>query len=169
MALDGADTARWYLVQCKARQCGRAYDNLCNQSFDCYRPVREVETIKSGKRVRAAEPLFAGYVFIRLTRLQHNWHSIRSTRGVLRLVSFADDPVPVADQIVDEIKRRLAGHSAQPLYKEGALVTVKDGPFKDLEAIFSKADGDERAIILLTLLQRQHKLAVPVSMISPSG
>ncbi|MEH6388820.1 MAG: transcription/translation regulatory transformer protein RfaH [Pseudomonas profundi] len=160
---------QWYVVQCKARQEARAEDNLRNQHIPCYRPVRTVEAIRHGKRVLIEEALFPGYVFVHLCRLTDSWHTIRSTRGVLRLVAFADTPVPVASGLIDQIKQRLAATTDHPLFEPGSPVTLTEGPFKDLDAIFSKADGEERVIILLNVLQRQQTLSVPLKSIRPAG
>lgn len=154
--------AQWYLVQCKPRQEARAEQNLRNQYFSCYYPQHSVEKIRHGKRVVIQQPLFPGYLFINLCKLNDNWHSIRSTRGVLRLVTFANEPLPVDDRIISDLQARLAGIGNKPLFQEGAPVTIMNGPFKDLDAIFCKADGEERAIILLSVLHRQHRIKVPL-------
>ena len=115
------------------------------------------------------EPLFPGYLFINLCKLNDNWHSIRSTRGVLRMVTFANQPMPVPDDVIDKLQARLSSISDQPLYKEGAPVTLIEGPFKDLNAVFCKADGEERAIILLNVLNRQQRLKVPLRAIAKAN
>ena len=158
--------AQWYLIQCKPRQEARAEENLRNQHFSCYCPQHAVEKIRHGKRVVIQQPLFPGYVFINLCKLSDSWHSIRSTRGVLRLVTFANEPLPVADEIIEELQGRLASIDGQPLFKEGAPVTLTEGPFKDLNAIFCKADGEERAIILLNMLSRQQHLRIPLQALT---
>jgi transcriptional antiterminator RfaH len=160
-----ASAAEWYVVQCKSRQEERAEDNLRNQHFACYRPVQQVEAVRHGKRVTVDEPLFPGYLFVHLSRITDNWSSIRSTRGVLRLVSFGDMPVPVPAGVVNEIKRRLGGVVSRPLFEPGSRVVVTDGPFKDLSGIFSRASGEERAIVFLNMLQRQQALTFPVRML----
>ena len=39
----------------------------------------------------------------------------------------------------------------------GDLVTINKGPFKEVEALFSHFDGDERAILLLNILEKTVK------------
>lgn len=167
--MDTSRAAQWYLIQCKPRQEARAEQNLRNQTFPCYCPQHAVEKIRHGKRVVMQEPLFPGYLFINLCKLNDNWHSIRSTRGVLRMVTFANQPMPVPDDVIDKLQARLSSISDQPLYKEGAPVTLIEGPFKDLNAVFCKADGEERAIILLNVLNRQQRLKVPLRAIAKAN
>jgi len=161
--------AQWYLVQCKPRQEVRAEQNLRSQYFSCYCPLYSVEKIRNGKRIFVQQPLFTSYLFINLCKLNDNWHSIRSTRGVLRLVTFADEPLAVGDHIISDLQARLASLGSKPLFREGAPVTIIDGPFKDLDAVFCKADGQERAIILLTMLHRQQQIKVPLQALKASG
>lgn len=115
------------------------------------------------------QPLFPGYLFINLCKHSDNWHAIRSTRGVLRLVTFANEPLPVADDIIDDIQTRLSKVADQPLFKAGMPVAITEGPFKDLNAVFCKADGEERAIILLDLLNRQQHLRVPLRALAATN
>ncbi|WP_231702187.1 transcription/translation regulatory transformer protein RfaH [Halopseudomonas litoralis] len=157
--------AQWYLIQCKPRQEARAEENLRNQHFPCYCPFHTIEKIQHGRRVVTKQPLFPGYLFINLCKLTDNWHSIRSTRGVLRMVTFAGEPLAVADEIIENLRTRLASTDSKPLFEEGGKVTVTEGPFKDLDAVFCKTDGNERAIILLTMLHREHQVRVPLSQL----
>ncbi|SFM70744.1 transcription termination/antitermination protein NusG [Halopseudomonas yangmingensis] len=57
---------------------------------------------------------------------------------------------------------------ASELFTPGSKVRLIDGPFKDLEAVFSKTDGEERAIILLNILQREQRLKVPLTALASS-
>lgn len=155
-------TAQWYLIQCKPRQEDRAEQNLRTQKFSCYCPQHMVEKIHRGKKAVTKQPLFPGYLFVNLCKLSDNWHAIRSTRGVLRLVTFANEPLPVADDIIEGIQLRLSKVANQPLFREGMAVAITEGPFKDLNAVFCRPDGEERAIILLNLLNRQQHLRVPL-------
>lgn len=161
--------ARWYLVQCKSRQEDRAEENLRNQHFSCYCPRHLVEKMRYGKRTVIQQPLFPGYLFINLCRINDNWDSIRSTRGVLRMVTFAGQPLPVPDEIINELRARLAIAEGRPLFREGQPVTFTEEPFRGLDAVFCKADGEERAIVLLSLLHRQQELKVPLKALKASN
>ena len=163
------NTARWYLVQCKPRQELRAVENLRNQFYPCYCPQHSAEKIRHGKKTVIQQPLFPGYIFINLCKLTDNWHSIRSTRGVLRLVTFANEPLAVPDEIIDALQARLSSADQQPMFTEGTPVTITAGPFKDLDAIFCKPDGEERAIILLNLLHQQQRIKIPLYALKSSG
>ncbi len=157
--------ARWYLIQTKPRQEARAEEHLQRQCFECYRPLKTAEK-KRGSRAVAEEELFPGYLFIRMDQTHDNWYPIRSTRGVARIVTFGGLPVPVQDVLIDQIRERLLAPPPKLEFQQGEAVRITAGGFSDVEAIFLTADGDERAIILLNLLQREQKVTLPVSSLA---
>lgn len=164
MAILGSNP-RWYLIQTKPRQEARAEENLRRQSFDCYRPQKQ----RGPSDGKAEEPLFPGYLFIRLDRQLDNWYPIRSTRGVARVVSFGGEPTPVRDELIEQLRQRLAASASaakKPSFQPGERVQLHGGSFNELEAIFVSADGDERSVILLNLLQREQKVRVPTRYLS---
>jgi transcriptional antiterminator RfaH len=154
--------ARWYLIQTKPRQEARAAEHLQRQLFECYRPLKAAEK-KRGSRAAAEEELFPGYLFIRMDQTHDNWYPIRSTRGVARIVTFGGMPVPVQDALIDQIRQRLLSPATKEPFQEGETVRITAEGFNDVEAIFLACDGDERAVILLNLLQREQKVTLPVT------
>lgn len=160
-------TPSWYVIQCKGGESFRAADNLTNQGYEVFHPVLNAQRKRQGKLVTVAEPLFPYYLFIRLDQVASDWRPIRSTRGVLRLLTFGNRPVAVPEPLVETLR-------AQPHHQEGShtyfsageKVTITDGPFKDLEAIFTRCKGEERAIVLLNVLNRPQHLEVPLETLS---
>lgn len=162
----GPDQAQWFLVHCKPRQDERALENLERQGFYCYYPRRFVEKLRDGRRSTVTEPLFPGYVFIRLNRVSDNWHPIYSTRGVHQIVRFNQQPLPVREQIIEQIRCRLAGQARpEPYFKPGDRVQITHGPFSQLEAVFLTNDGTERVVVLLSMLQHEQPLTFHVSAV----
>ncbi|WP_415844545.1 transcription/translation regulatory transformer protein RfaH [Stutzerimonas zhaodongensis] len=151
---------RWYLIQTKPRQDKRAEDNLRRQRFECYRPMKPCD---NGDE-KMNEALFPGYLFIRLDRHLDNWYPIRSTRGVARVVSFGTEPTTVRDDLIEQLRQRLANETSSggtPRFESGDPVQLIGGSFRDVEAIFVSDEGEERSVILLNLLQREQKVSVP--------
>lgn len=157
---------RWYVIQCKPRQESRALENLERQSFCCYLPTLKVEKLRHGCKIGVAEPLFPGYLFIQLDGIKDNWHSIRSTRGVIQIVRFNEYPVPVRDEMIETIRQRLASSTPRvPYLQPGERVRVTEGSFSNLEAIFVADDGNERVVLLMNILQREQRLSFPVASV----
>jgi transcriptional antiterminator RfaH len=168
--LSSAGRPRWYVVQCKPREERRALDNLERQSFVCYLPELAVERVRQGSRIEVRENLFPGYLFIHLDELRDNWHPIRSTRGVMRIVRFDQNPSPVSDEIVEGIRQRLGGSLTRiPYLQPGERVRIAGGCFSNLEAIFVANDGAERVMLLMNILHSETSISVPVSAVRKCG
>ncbi len=157
----------WYALQHKPAQGDRALAHLQNQDISCFYPKITVENIKAGKRTKKLEPLFPGYLFVNLEQTDPMWAKLRSTRGVIRIVGFANKPAAISDDVIQHIKDSLDTVAEQGGIKPGQAVELDEGPFKGISAIFQAYDGEERAIVLIGFMQKQQTVKVPLSNISP--
>ena len=156
----------WYALQHKPAQGDRALTHLQNQDIACFYPKITVEKIKAGKRTKKLEPLFPGYLFVNLEQTDPTWAKLRSTRGVLRIVGFANKPAPIGDDVIQHIKDSLDSVAQQGGIKPGQAVQLNEGPFEGINAIFQAYDGQARAIVLINFMQKQQQVKVPVSSIN---
>ena len=162
---DDAVTRRWYLVQCKPREAFRALEHLGNQGYEAFLPTLTREVLRRGRPSRVTEPLFPHYLFVRLSDVADNWAPLRSTRGVTRLVAFGGQPRPVADALVDGLRAHESARLEQPLFRPGQAVEIVDGPLAGLAAVFAARDGEERVVVLLSLMQQEVALPLGVGQI----
>ena len=89
----------WYLLQTKGRREAVVRENLERQGYVTWLPRPRVRRPRSER----TEPLFPGYLFVRLSPEVDNFGPIRSTIGVLRLVP---------GDSVEIIEGALAGYEA---------------------------------------------------------
>ena len=158
----------WYVVQTKPGQTLKAKAELENQEFDIFCPMINVEKLKQGKRSTLSEPMFPGYLFIYLSEMASNWRPIRSTRGVSRLISFGNTPARVPKPVLQQLRDQL--RASQPdtaLYTKDQPISINEGPFVGLNAIFSEFNGEKRAFLLLDLLGRWQKIDISLASIAP--
>jgi transcriptional antiterminator RfaH len=158
----------WYALQHKPAQGDRALTHLQNQDVVCFYPKISVEKIRAGKRTKKLEPLFPGYLFVNLEQSDPQWAKLRSTRGVLRIVSFANTPAAISDEVIQHIKNSLDSVAEQGGIKPGQAVQLNEGPFEGINAIFQAYDGEARAIVLINFMQKQQRVKVPVSALKSS-
>ena len=157
----------WYAVQHKPAQARRALAHLENQGVECFLPEIDVNTIRQGKRSVRREPLFKGYLFINLEPIDPVWHKLRSTRGVTKVVSFADKPAVIEDSVIDQIRRGLEQAEMAGGIKRGDALEILEGPFRGLNAIFQEYDGETRAMVLIDFLQKQHRVSMNLDQVRP--
>jgi transcriptional antiterminator RfaH len=168
----------WLLLQVKPRQEMRALENLERQNGDCYCPQIWVEKLSRGKRIQVEEALFPGYLFINAQPEQNGltYTSIRSSRGVSKIVGFGVEPIKVPETLIAQIKLRehmsLAGESpasAPDVPQAGDSINILEGPFKGLNAVFSHTDGQQRSIVLISLLNQQTPTSIANTQIKKSA
>ncbi|MGM0449502.1 MAG: transcription/translation regulatory transformer protein RfaH [Pseudomonadota bacterium] len=157
----------WYAVQHKPAQAERALANLEYQGIECFFPQIDVETIQRGKRCLRREPLFRGYLFINLELTDPVWHKLRSTRGVVRVVSFGNKPAPIADEIIESIRKGLESTAEAGGIRKGDRLEILEGPFRGLNAVFQEYDGETRAMVLIDFLQKQHRVTMDLDQVRP--
>ena len=153
--------SNWLLLQVKPKQEVRALENLQRQGGECYCPKILIEKLSRGKRIEVEEALFPGYLFINVQPEQNGltYTSIRSSRGVSKIVGFGAEPIKVPETLIEQIKYReqadSMGFIAKDLPQPGDSINILQGPFKGLKAVFSHTDGMQRSIVLINLLNQQ--------------
>lgn len=172
-ALNAEASRRWYVLQCKPRECERAVEQLANQGYQGFVPTLKREALRRGKRTVVVEPLFPHYVFVQLCAQHDNWAPIRSTRGVAKVLRFGDLPLAVPDAIVEALQAREAGQDAGSenptmLFGIGQAVQINEGPLAGLDAVVAARDGTERVVLLLKLLHQEQRVSVPIGSLKMS-
>ncbi|QTR48483.1 transcription/translation regulatory transformer protein RfaH [Thiothrix litoralis] len=155
----------WFLLTSKPHKDEVAEFQLRNQGYDVYRPLAKRLRTHRGKIITKIESLFPRYMFIHLDDgVNDNWAPIRSTTGISSFVRFGTEPARVPEALIRALQEQEAmlGERAIDLdsFHTGDKVVITDGPFRGLDAIFQKYDGQERVIVLLEILHKQTKLAL---------
>lgn len=155
----------WYLVHTKPRKESVAEQNLERQGYEVYLPLIHQQRRRYERWVQIIEPLFPRYLFIRLRPGYDNMTPVRYTSGVQNLVRFTEEPAIVPGVVVDCIMRTADAHTGlhspkRPAFQRGDSVTIEKGPLANLQAIVWGESGEERVMILLTILGRETVVTV---------
>ncbi len=156
----------WFLLKTKTRQEKRAMENLLRQHVDCYCPEAFVEKILRGKKFQVIEILFPGYLFVNFRNPESPIQSVKNTRGVQSFVSFGGHPARVPSALIQELREKTKPSEnlvISNLPKRGDKLKVKDGPFNGMSVVFSQPNGDERAEVLLNMMNQQVKASISYS------
>ena len=163
---------RWYVVQTKPRQEPTAAAHLERKSIPVYLPTLRSSRRRGERWIPSIEPLFPGYLFVRLDPKITNVAPIRSSRRVVRLFNFGNELRPVPDRLVDEL-RLSHPEPDQPidpltLLRPGDLIRLIEGPLAGLTAIFEARTGTERVAVPFDLLGRRSRVTAPVRQVVPA-
>ena len=156
----------WYAVHTHASAETKATWHLEHQGFSVYLP----QYLKRRRHARRTDwiraPLFPRYLFVWIDVFSERWQAIQSTIGVRHLLCSNGAPLEVPARIVEELKQRendkgLISLSEQAPFAAGDRVQVTQGALIDRMGIFQCRSGQERAIVLLSLLGRDICVQVP--------
>jgi transcriptional antiterminator RfaH len=158
-------SARWYVVQTHGHAEPKAFAHLARQGFTAYLP-RYLKRRRHARRIETvAAPLFPRYLFVTVDIMCQRWRSIHSTIGVARLVCNGDNPVPVADKVIESLRARedeqgFVTLRQRPRFAVGEKVRVLDGVFADCFGLFDGMKDSDRVAVLLDLLGRKVRLVL---------
>jgi transcriptional antiterminator RfaH len=155
----------WYVIHCVAQRDRQVERLLAHAGMEAF-----AARVPRTRKRNGDKALFPGYVFVRLDLEAGSWSTIRSRPGVRSLVEIGGGPCPVADEIVEVLRERVAGYTiSQPQLQVGDRVAVTGGIFADLEGVFCElVSGAERVAILLDIMRRQVRVELCVDAIRPT-
>lgn len=162
----------WYLAQTKPNCLAIAERNLARQGFRTFAPRIQETSRYRGRFVTRLAPLFPGYVLVAFDAGRSAWRTVNSTYGLTKLVSFGGYPAEVPQALVEELAARC--DAAGELRPEAALqpgdqVKVTSGPFSDFAATIGSIAPDRRVWLLIDLMGRETRVAVPPEALRPAG
>ncbi len=157
---------KWFALHTKPYSERKVAVRLEHNEIETFLPEIENNSKSSPtKRI----PLFPGYLFMRLDLGATNPAHWRTLPGVRYIVSYGDEPVPVREELIRLIAQQLEAlemRKQQPnsQFERGDRVRIKNGPFRDMIAIFEGPTGPARRVhILLEIISRTRRLRVDAS------
>ena len=149
----------WLVVKTKHNCEQKAKLNLERQGFTTFLPLVDVEKVIRGKKQVLRQAFFPSYIFAEYDQHCRLYQAkIRSSIGVIQVVSFGTSPSLVADSVITAIRERLMAANVAPVFSKGDAVTVKQGPFAGVDGIFQCSTGEQRATVLLQILANQTRV-----------
>jgi transcriptional antiterminator RfaH len=153
----------WYLIHCQPRKEFYAAIVLEKRlALGVFLPEYEIRSRGNRRQI----PFFPGYIFVQADLQKVPRSQINTSPGVIHLVDFGGDPLPVPACVVEEIAERLkqANTFCQPSLRPGDLVRLKHrGPLQDLEMVFiGPTTPSRRVCVLLNLLGRMKEIHVEI-------
>jgi len=155
---------QWFAVRCRPGREFAARHELERQGFTVYLP-QEMKLIRHARKMeKVPRPFFPGYLFLHLALAERRWTAIRSTPGAVCAVHFGACYPPVPEKVIAALKEFedgdgfiCRGEDIVSPFRQGERVVVREGQLSGIEGVFVCRNGDERAMVLLEMLQRQVK------------
>ena len=159
----------WYLLQTKPNAYVTACENLRWQGFDVFLPLIIKTTKKKGKFLDIKTPLFPGYLFMGTSINPIPWKSVNGTRGISKAVTLDGLYRRISPYIIEGLQRRC---DEQGIFQSlhdidvGDRVKIDKGPFAEFISTVDQIIEDQRAWVLIDLLERQTRAEISLEDVS---
>ena len=110
-------------------------------------PSEEVPMIYGERRRQVERKFFPGCLFVKMDMNNQSWHLVRSTPWVMGFIGGTPRrPIPVKEEEINAIKRRLEGVAEQHLFETGEMVRIIEGPFSGFNGMVEEVDNEKRKL-----------------------
>jgi len=143
---------RWYIIQtysgyenAVATDLRRRVESMGMTDYIFRIVVPEekyIEKTKDGKDKEKVRQIFPGYVFVEMIVTDESWFVVRNTPRVTGFVGSGTQPVPLTEAEYNSLMKQMTTDEVKHKVDltKGDLVTIVDGPFKDLEGKVGEVD-----------------------------
>jgi len=141
-----------------------AQQNIEALGYETYLP-RHGKVVSHARRRRVVRrAFFPGYLFVAAGHTPGAAAAVNRSHGVLAVVGGPRGDTRVPERLIGELRARenkagLIAISADR-FRSGQKVQIATGPLTGVTAMFAEASDDRRAVILIELLGKSHRVSV---------
>ena len=147
---------KWYAVYTRPRWEKKVASLLLDKGIENYCPINKVTRQWSDRKKVVLEPVFKGYVFVRLED-DKKWE-VKSVHGILNYVYWLGKPAIIRDDEIDVIRKFLNEFNDVQVEAKGLVVNtevrVKQGVLMNYKGIVVEVLGN-RAVVKIDTLDLQ--------------
>jgi transcriptional antiterminator NusG len=162
----------WYVVHSYSGYENKVKKNLehriesmgmLDQIFQVVVPTEEEVELRDGQRRTTERRVFPGYILVEMLMNDDTWYVVRNTPGVTDFVRSGTKPIPLRQEEVDKILKRMEAEAPiiKVSFREGQKVRIVDGPFEDFMGTVEGIDTDRaRVRVLVNMFGRETPVEV---------
>jgi len=122
-----------------------------NKIFNVVVPTEEEVELKDGVRRTSEKRIFPGYILVEMSLDEDSWYVVRNTPGVTGFVGSGNKPIPLRDDEVNKIIKRMEAEAPKIKvnFKLGQKVRIVEGPFEDFSGVVDEIDLDRARVKVL--------------------
>lgn len=154
----------WFAIHTRSKCEKKVSTQLGEKEINTFLPVVKELRLWSDRRKIIEQPLFPGYVFVRISREDNVRVSVLRTHGVVGFVGVHGQGIPIPDHEIDNIQTLLSSSvpfEPYPFLRVGQRVRIRGGYLDGIEGILVKKHPDWSVAVSVDLIQRS--LAIRVS------
>ena len=157
---------KWYVLHTKSRREKRLAQRCTQFGIRHYLPLRKSITGRRGRRHIADVPLFPGYMFSYLDKL--DYHRLLRTGHLANALNVVDQQGLLNDlRNIKDAGERHALLKPASIIRRGRRVRIMDGPLIGLEGVVRNHKGRYRLILAIDCIQQAVACEIDIRMVAP--
>jgi len=164
--------AEWYVVHSYSGYENKVRQNLEQRIesmgmhakiFRVVVPTEEEVEIRDGKKRSSRKRVFPGYILVQMILDEESWYVVRNTPGVTGFVGSGTAPIPLREDEVDKILKRMEEETPRIRvnFRIGEPVRIVEGPFADFVGVVDEIFAERGKVrVLVSFFGRE----TPVEM-----
>ncbi|MFQ5614144.1 MAG: transcription termination/antitermination protein NusG [Anaerolineae bacterium] len=152
--------AEWFVIHSYSGYENKVQKNLMhriesmdmqNKIFQVVVPTEEEVELRDGQRRVTERRVFPGYILVQMLMDEDSWYVVRNTPGVTGFVGSGNKPVPLRQEEVDKILKRMEAEAPKikVSFRTGQKVRIIEGPFEDFMGTVDEIDTDRARVRVL--------------------
>ncbi len=158
--LSRSENTKWYVIHTYAGYEKKVQNNLLSRIthdkmdtriFQVVVPTEEEVELKDGIRRTTERRVFPGYILVEMVMDEDSWYFVRNTPGVTGFVGAENKPIPLREDEVNRILKRMEAEAPKIKvnFKVGQKVRIVEGPFEDFMGTVDDIDFDRARVKVL--------------------
>jgi transcription antitermination factor NusG len=151
----------WFAAYTCSCQEKRVVQHLSVHRIEYFLPVhRKLSRWKNGLRVLIEQPLFPGYVFVRINGKDRV--RVLELPGVHSIVGAGRHPIPLPYEEIETLRRgiQLVNAEPHPTLKSGEKVVIRKGPLEGMTGFVVRQKNTTRVVLTLDLIMKSISVEV---------
>lgn len=156
----------WYVLYTYPNSEKKVQKYLCKSQIESFLPLQKSIRHWSDRKKIIQVPLFPNYVFVNTVRVER--YKALQVPGVVRYISYENEPVVISRDEIDAIKKILEGgecFTRESQLEKGDLVRVTQGPFLGIIGRFNEKKGKKKLYINVPSIGQSISIEISLSNI----
>ena len=161
---------QWFAVWTRSRHEKVAAAMLEAVGVTHFLPLKSELHSWSDRKKAVTQPLFSGYLFVRLNLTKDSRLRVLQAPGVAGLVGNQAGPQPIPDREIDNIRALLEHkieYSLHPFFNVGDRVRVRRGALAGVEGTFVRSHSDTKLVLSVEMIQQSIAVSIHASDVEP--
>jgi transcription antitermination factor NusG len=163
-------STQWFAVYTSPCREKRVSSHLAARNVEHFLPLtRTPRRWKNGLKVTLEQPLFAGYLFVKIDRADRI--RVLQLPGVQSLVGAGRHPIPLSTQEIETLRLGVELHNAEPCsyINVGQKARICSGPLQGTIGIITRRKGRLRFVLNVDLIMKSISLEIDESQLQLVG